>query len=294
MSLQAAWELFRIKFMYQGVPLISSILLGVLIIRFMRMCTNLYILYLRRTKPESKAKYRISAVQVMSWLFSVFIYGTVFVVAMVLLNVPIMSFVTPVAVIGAAVAFGAQSIVKDILSGFFVITEKQYGVGDIIRVSDVGAEEGITGTVEHVTLRATKMRNHKGELIVIGNGSIEQVANLTQEWSMVVFDMPLPSEVKPDVAKDIIEVSISDFWADEREKGMLISKPEYLGVESIEADSLRPHILYRITAKVQPGGQYETYRSLREHLMKGMADNGILVAPAESESGFKGGNRNES
>jgi small conductance mechanosensitive channel len=95
-------------------------------------------------------------------------------------------------VAGVALGFGAQRIVQDLLAGFFIITERQYGFGDVIRLAVVGIGEPRTGTVEDVTLRVTQMRTVDGEVVVTPNGQIVQVVNLSRDWARAVIDIPLP------------------------------------------------------------------------------------------------------
>ncbi len=95
--------------------------------------------------------------------------------------IPLSSLVAPAVVIGAAVGFGAQRLVQDFLSGFFIFAERQFGYGDIIRIAPPGAAAGVVATVEKVTLRATKLRTESSELVVVPNGEIRQVTNLSKD-----------------------------------------------------------------------------------------------------------------
>src|SRR5471030_2116057 len=84
-------------------------------------------------------------------------------------------------------------MVQDLLAGFFIITERQYGFGDLIRISALGSTTGVTGTVEDVTLRVTNLRTVDGEVVIIPNGQINQVTNLSRDWARAVVDVPLPA-----------------------------------------------------------------------------------------------------
>src|SRR5204862_6106352 len=95
------------------------------------------------------------------------------------LGVPIAGLVAPATVAGVALGFGAQRIVQDILAGFFIITERQYGFGDLIRISALGAATGVTGTVEDVTLRITRKRTANGEAVIIPYGQMTHMTKLT-------------------------------------------------------------------------------------------------------------------
>ena len=95
--------------------------------------------------------------------------------------------------LGAALGFGAQRIVQDLLSGFFIITEKQYGFGDLVSLTVAGINAPAEGTVEDVTLRVTKLRSTEGEMFTIPNGQIVKTVNLSKDWARAVIDIPVPT-----------------------------------------------------------------------------------------------------
>ena len=102
------------------------------------------------------------------------------------------SLVAPAAVAAVALGFGAQRIVQDILAGFFIITERQYGFGDLIRLSVPSLPDPAIGTVEDVALRVTTVRTADGEVVITPNGQITQVTNLSRDWARAVIDVPVP------------------------------------------------------------------------------------------------------
>ena len=106
------------------------------------------------------------------------------------LGIPLTTLVAPATVIGIGLGFGAQQMVGDLLAGFFLLTEHQFAFGDLIRLSVPGSA-GITGTVEELTLRVTKLRNAQGELVVVPNSAMRQVTNLSKDWSKAVVDIPV-------------------------------------------------------------------------------------------------------
>src|SRR5207245_2487684 len=129
--------------------------------------------------------------QVTEWGVAAIVY---FVAGLLIVNrfgVPLTSLVAPATVAGAAIGFGAQQIVQDLLAGFFLFAERQFAIGDLIRLSQPGQSAGITGTVEELTLRVTKIRTLQGELVFIPNGALRQVTNLSKEWSRAVVDIPI-------------------------------------------------------------------------------------------------------
>jgi moderate conductance mechanosensitive channel len=135
------------------------------------------------------AKHRHAVAQVLTWLAIAFIWCVTGVQVLERVGVPVASLVAPAAVLGAALGFGSQQLVRDLLAGTFIILERQYGFGDLVHSSAVGFEEGATGTIEEVALRTTRLRTPNGELIIVPNGSIVQVTNLSRDWALA-RDLP--------------------------------------------------------------------------------------------------------
>ena len=153
------------------------------------------------------AKHRHSLTQVITWGIVVLIYSVTAVLVIDRLGVPLASLVAPATVAGVALGFGAQRIVQDILAGFFIITERQYGYGDLIRIAALGSTQGVTGTVEDVTLRTTRMRTVDGEVVFIPNGQINQVTNLSRDWARAIVDVPLPATADIEQVNELLQGS---------------------------------------------------------------------------------------
>ncbi|HEV2370499.1 MAG TPA: mechanosensitive ion channel domain-containing protein, partial [Acidimicrobiales bacterium] len=119
--------------------------------------------------PSERAKHQTALVQVVRWTAMVMIWLITAILVLQRFGLPLTSLVAPASVAGVAVGFGAQRVVQDILAGFFIVVERQYGFGDVIRISPPGTTTGISGTVEEVTLRITRLRTVNGELLVIPN-----------------------------------------------------------------------------------------------------------------------------
>ena len=142
-------------------------------------------------RPQS-AKHRRAVASVISSVAIAVLYIVVAVDIANQLGLPIGSLVAPAAVLGAAFGFGAQRIVQDLLSGFFLITERQYGFGDLVALT-VTAGGDARGTVEDVTLRVTKLRTSDGEVYTVPNGQIVKSLNLSKDWARAVVDVPVPT-----------------------------------------------------------------------------------------------------
>src|SRR4051794_34637940 len=128
------------------------------------------------------AKHRHSLTQVLTWVTVVLIYNIAAFFVLDRLGVPVTGLVAPATVLGVGLGFGAQRIVQDLLAGFFIISERQYGFGDVVSITAAGAGTEATGTIEDVTLRITRLRSSNGEVITVPNGQIVKVVNLSRDW----------------------------------------------------------------------------------------------------------------
>ena len=214
---------------------------------------------------------RQALTQAMGWLSTALIILVVGGLVAVRFGVPLSTVVPPATVAGVAVGFGAQRIVQDVLSGFFLLAERQLTVGDVVKISDPGSTEGVGGTVEEVTLRVTRLRTLKGEVVFIPNGEIRQVTNLTVEWARLVIDVPLRAVDDVNLAIERLrEVGVA-MSADEAWKEILLEGPEVLGVEALDVGIVR----VRVVARVRASDQWSAGRELRLRIASGLAEAGI-------------------
>jgi small conductance mechanosensitive channel len=230
------------------------------------------------TKPlvrSEAAKHRHAVTQVVTWLVIVLVYCVAAVLVLKVLDVPLSGFVAPATVAGVALGFGAQRIVQDILAGFFIVTERQYGYGDVVRLSAIGTT-GATGTVEEVTLRVTRIRSIDGEVITTPNGSIVQVTNLSRDWARAVIDVPVPVTADVNRVTDVLRSVCDDAFADEGLHQFLLDPPSVMGVESIAVDQFN----VRVVARTLPGKQFDVARALRARISSALLREGVIVAPS--------------
>lgn len=223
---------------------------------------------------SEQAKHRHALAEVVTWTALVLIYFVTGLLVLQRLEVPLTSLVAPATVAGVAVGFGAQRIVQDLLSGFFLIAERQYGFGDVIRVSAPGTTGGVTGTVEDVTLRITSLRTTNGELLMLPNGEIRQVTNLSRDWARAVIDVPVPVGTDISRATEILRTVGGEVFNDEELRPLLLDPPSVMGVESIEVN----RVIIRIVARTQPGKQFQVGRALRARVAVAFQEQGIIVA----------------
>lgn len=225
---------------------------------------------------SEEAKHRHALTQVLTWATLVLVYCVTAVLIVQKLGVPITGLVAPAAVAGVALGFGAQRLVQDLLAGFFIITERQYGYGDAISISIPGIPAGVIGTVEDVTLRVTTMRTQNGEVIITPNGSIVQLTNLSRGWARAVVDVPVPVSVDVNRVSDILRRVGDEAFADEGLHPLLLDPPSVMGVQSIEVDQFQ----VRVVARTLPGKQFDVGRALRARIAAAFLREGIHVSTA--------------
>jgi small-conductance mechanosensitive channel len=178
-------------------------------------------------------------------------------------------------IVGVALGFGAQSLVKDFLSGFFILAEDQFGVGDVITVSDT------TGTVEEVNLRITRMRGADGTVWFVPNGEIRKVGNSAKDWSKALVDVVVPPGTDIPAATAAIEAEATRLKDEPEWSEAFVDAPEVLGIESVDADG----VTLRVAAKTSPEARARVARELRGRIMNRLRTDGVLAVrePAGAE-----------
>jgi small-conductance mechanosensitive channel len=186
--------------------------------------------------------------------------ATIFVVAFLLilseLQINLAPFIAGTSIVGVALGFGAQNIVKDFLSGMFMLLEDQYGVGDVIDF------QLASGTVEAVGLRSTRLRDVNGTVWYVRNGEVLRVGNQSQGFAQVVLDIPIDAWADVDAAAQAMRDVSREIVEDENWAPVFLSEPEVLGVEAMTRDET----VIRIVAKVRPLEQWRTARELRRRI----------------------------
>jgi len=219
------------------------------------------------------AKHRHALADVLTWTALVIMYCVAGLQIVARLGVPLTGLVAPAAVAGVALGFGAQRLVQDLLAGFFIIAERQYGFGDLISIAIPGIPGGVIGTVEDVTLRVTKVRTANGEIIFTSNSQIVQLTNLSRDWARVVVDVPVPLSVDIGHISEILREVGRRAYADQELHSQLLDAPAVMGVQSIEVDQI--HV--RIVARTLPGRQFLAGLALRGRIAAALRREGIHV-----------------
>jgi len=220
------------------------------------------------------AKHRHVVAQVVTWAVLAVIYVVTAVLVIQHLGVPLAGLIAPAALLSAALGFGLQRFVQDIGAGLFITGERQYGFGDVVRIAVAGVTQPVTGTVEDVTLRVTRIRSVSGEVITTPNGQIVQVTNLSRDWARAVIDVPVPSYVDVSHVTDVLHRVGEEAYNDERLRKMMLDPPTVMGVEKIEVDTFS----VRMVARTLPGVQFDVGRELRARVASAFRYEGINVS----------------
>jgi small conductance mechanosensitive channel len=195
------------------------------------------------------------------------IWGTATLLILTELGVNVAPLIASAGVVGVALGFGAQTLVKDYLSGFFMIVEDQYGVGDLV---DVGP---VTGTVEEVALRVTRIRDPTGVVWYVRNGEILRVANQSQGWTMAAVVIPVSYDADlEEIRKVVVEVG-NDMHNDPETRERMLGRPSFAGVEAVSGEA----VYVRIIVKARAAQQVPLTRELRERLKGSFDAHGIVV-----------------
>ena len=186
------------------------------------------------------------------------------------IGLPIAPLLASAGIVGVAVGFGAQTLVKDFLSGIFLILEDQYGVGDLV---DTGM--GTVGTVEAVGLRVTRLRDGTGVVWYVRNGEILQVGNHSQGWSTGIVDVTVAYNEDIPRVQGLIAQIAQGMYDDEDWRPKLLEVPTVAGVESVTGTS----VTIRVIAKCAPNEHWGVQRELRERIKEAFDREGVRVPP---------------
>jgi len=252
-------------------PRVLVILIGsLLLIRLLRAVSD-RILRLMANGGEPTVTEREKRGRTLASLLRTVGTTTILVIAVMMVFRDIGLDITPLVagagVVGLAIGFGAQSLIKDIIAGTFILLEDQFHVGDVIQAAGVG------GQVERITLRTTVVRDLKGAVHFIPNGEIKVVSNLTKEWSRTVLEIGVSYEEDVDRVLRVLTEIGQGLTADEAFGKLVLEPPQVLGVEAL-ADS---QVTIRILVKTLPLKQWDVARELRKRIKARFDDEGIQI-----------------
>lgn len=183
------------------------------------------------------------------------------------IGIPIGPLLGGAAVMGLAIAFGAQSLIKDYFTGFIVLLENQYKINDIVTIA------GMTGTVERITLRITVLRDFEGKVYFIPNGQINSVTNHTHGWARAAIDVDVAYHENVDRVVDVLKQLTAQMREDDDWKDLILADAEILGVDALRESA----VSIRIGFKVQPAKQWALKRELLRRIKNRFDELGIEI-----------------
>ena len=265
----------------RGLRIVMVLIAAVLAARFVTWVAQQVTRHLDEGFAESDAlvrseatKHRQAVASVIQWVSIVIIGIWVIIQVADVLQFSVGGLIAPATVVGAALGFGAQQLVKDLLAGFFIIVEKQYGFGDLVELTVTGVSEPARGTVENVTLRVTRLRSSDGELFTIPNGQIVKTVNLSKDWARAVVDIPVSTSADLNRVNEVLHQECDRAMDSPVLGELLLDPPTVMGVESIAVDT----VTLRMVARTLPGKQFEVGRQLRVLVIRALARVGIVTA----------------
>ena len=220
-------------------------------------------------EPTPGSTRRVQRAKTVGTLLKSIVSGLVIAIAITMmlaeLGLDIAPILASAGILGVALGFGSQTLVKDYLSGIFMIFEDQYGVGDVVDLGEA------SGTVEAVSLRVTRLRDTNGTVWYVRNGEIIRVGNMSQNWARTVLDVQISSREDISHVRSVLTDVIEDMWRDDDYEGVIIEEPEIWGIEAITPDA----ITLRVTLKTAPMEQWRVARVLRERIKSRFDHEGI-------------------
>ena len=195
------------------------------------------------------------------------IYTVAILMALAELGLNIGPLIASAGIIGVALGFGAQSLVKDFLSGIFMVIEDQYGVGDVTDLGDA------VGTVEAIGLRVTRLRDINGTVWYVRNGEVLRVGNKSQGWARAVVDVDVAYGEDIARVRDLMLRTANEVFADPEHAALIVEDPEVWGVEALSTDS----VVVRLVVKTVPLKQWNVARLLRERIKAAFDEAGVEI-----------------
>jgi small conductance mechanosensitive channel len=250
--------------------IIGIIILALVVIRLLRMITHRLAAFSRRETLPSKIRaqqLRTLASVLYSVGFAVILFVTALEILSVL-NINIGPLLASAGIAGLAIGFGAQTLVHDVINGFFILLENQFDVGDTVAIA------GVSGTVEEMTLRRTVLRDTDGTMHSVPNSKIDVVSNKTRDWTQISLHVAVAYNENSDRVIGLLRDVANDIRNDPAFVNSLVADPEVPGIERVG----QGEVDYLMLAKTKPGDQYRVSRELRRRIKQCFEKNKIQPA----------------
>lgn len=269
-SLPIHWPEFTVVTL---LDLITILLVAVLVNRFLRVMTNLMIkpaasqsrtAQAREQQTRTLASVLYSAGSKVVWFIALL-------TAVDKVGINPTPALTLAGLLSVAVGFGAQNLIRDVISGIYIVLEDQYAIGDTIQVGET------SGRVEYLTLRRTVLRDPRGAVVTISNGEIRTVSNLSRDWSQAFVDVSLAPDIPLDRIMQALEAAATDLRSDPSWSQALVDGPRILGVQSFD----RAASTVRLQVRTAPTRQDEVSRELRRRIQTEFQRQGIPLSSVQ-------------
>ena len=271
---QAARVIEENWFLAHGVKILGIVVLAVIVTVIARIAVTRFRRRLEGSASitqELNLQRAATLTQALSTAAVVVIWAIAILMALGEFNYNLAPLLASAGVAGVALGFGAQSLVKDTLSGFFILLENQFGVGDNLELSTPSGK--VIGRVESLTLRVTSLRAFDGTLHIVPNGNIVVASNRSRGWARAIVDVRAAYEEDVDRLRNVLEDLFEELRADPKVREWIHEGPSVLGVERMGHDAL----VMRVIADTRPSKVMDLERILRERITRQMADQGIRV-----------------
>jgi len=267
-NLLQAWHGDLVQWTRNAAPkLLVILLLAFIAVRLLGVISRKVV---EMSEKHSTGSLRVQQVRTLAGAIrSIGVFTIVFFTFMWVLNegfkIDIAPLLASAGVVGLAIGFGAQTLVKDWINGFFILIENQFEVGDVIRAA------GVSGKVEEVTIRRTMLRDADGTLHIVPNSSIQIVSNTTRDWSQLTLHIAVDYSENSDRVIKLLKEVAQEFYSDESYQKDLVAPPKVPGIEGVRGQEVD----YLFEAKVRPGRQFDVARELRRRIKSCFEQNKI-------------------
>jgi moderate conductance mechanosensitive channel len=252
-----------------GLRLLITFVVAFVLVRLLFLVTNRIERLIERARrsPHSTQRARTLG-RVLKSTIAVLIGAAALIHALDILGWDVGPLLAGAGVLGVAIGFGAQTLIRDVISGLFILAEDQFGVGDVIELS------GVPATVEDIAVRTTTLRDGEGYVHYVPNGEIRSVTNRSRGWNRATVDVILAPDEDVDRALDVCRKVVEEFNADKTWRDRLLDPAEVWGIEALSSDGIR----LRISARTLPGADSAfTGRELRRRVHRALLEAGISV-----------------
>lgn len=269
LRLADGWRDDAIDFLRHDAPRIITILIIAFVLsRFLKLISK-HLAALSRRQDELPTGMRAQQLRTLAGIiYSVGLFVIFFFAAMQILGtigINMGPLLASAGIVGLAIGFGAQTLVKDVINGFFILLENQFDVGDVVKVA------GVQGTVESLTLRRTILRDVDGTLHTIPNSGISIVSNLTRDWTQLILHVGVDYKEDSDKVVGLLKEVGAELRNDDRFKHSIVADPEVPGIDKVSASEVD----YLMLVKTVPGQQFAVSRELRRRIKECFMKNNI-------------------